>query len=112
MTSDKRTAPRLNRRFILRVAPFGEEPKRWSFVTIRNLSSTGVLFIYERPVREGMLIYLKIDFPDLVVECMGRVARIGGVRSGLFHDVAVHLESIDPEDQRYIEDFVKNNASS
>lgn len=109
MSEEKRRAPRLYRRFILRAAPFGEEPLRWSFVTIHNLSASGILFTYDKPVREGLLLHFKIDFPERVIECMGRVARVGGAREGQFRDVAARLEGIGPEDQAYIESFVRQH---
>jgi hypothetical protein len=104
---EKRRAPRLYRRFILRAAVFGEQPLKWSFVTIHNLSSSGVLFTYDRPVREGMLLQFKIDFPDRLIQCIGRVVRVGGIREAVFHDVAAHLEGIGAGDQAYIEAFVR-----
>lgn len=109
MSQEKRRAPRLYRRFILRAAAFGEEPPRWSFVTIHNLSSTGVLFTYDKPVYEGMLLHFKIDFPERMIQCMGRIVRVGGLREGLYHDVAAHLEGISPDDSHYIEGFVRQN---
>ena len=108
--ADKRHTPRLNRRFILRVAPDGDEPKRWSFVTIHNLSVNGVFFTYDRPVREGMLLHMKIDFPDQVIECVGRIVRIGGVRHVAFHDVAARIENLHPAAKKYIETFVSHNS--
>jgi hypothetical protein len=109
MNGDKRRSPRLYRRFILRAAAFGEQPLRWSFVTIHNLSSGGILFTYDRPVYEGMLLYFKIDFPDKLIECMGKVVRVGGIREGLYHDVAAQLEGIKSDDRMYVENFVRQN---
>lgn len=109
MSEEKRRAPRVCRRFILRAAVFGEEPLRWSVVTIHNLSASGVLFTFDKPAREGMLLCFKIDFPEKVIQCMGRVARVGGVHESVYHDVAAHLEGITPEDQSYIENFVRKN---
>ncbi len=107
--SEKRQTPRLYRRFILRVAAFGEEPLEWSHVTIHNLSSTGALFTFDRPAHEGMLVYLKIDFPGRVIECLGRVVRLSGLRAGKFYDVAVHMEGITSVDRKYIDDFISQN---
>jgi hypothetical protein len=109
LSADKRRAPRLVRRFILRAAPFGEEPPRWSFVTIHNLSATGVLFTYDKPVYEGMRLRFKIDFPDRMIECVGRVVRIEGVRGAGAHDLAAHLEGLRPEDRYFLESFVRQN---
>ena len=108
---DKRKSPRIYRRFILRAAAFGDEPLRWSFVTIHNLSSTGILFTYDKPVYEGMLLHFRIDFPDKVLECIGRVVRVAGMREGLHHDVAAKLEGLTAEDRRYIEEFVRQALS-
>ena len=56
-----------------------------------------------------MLMHFKIDFPDRVIACMGKIVRIGGMREGLYHDVAAHLEGISSEDQHYIESYVRQN---
>lgn len=106
---ENRRSPRLYRRFILRAAAFGEKPLLWSFVTIHNLSAHGVLFTYDRRAYSGMLLHLKIDFPDHVVECIGRVVRIGGAREGVNRDVAARLEGVKPEDQAYIDNFIRQN---
>ena len=110
--TDKRHSPRLNRRFILRAATVGEEPLRWSFVTIQNLSATGVFFTYDRPVYPAMLMHLKIDFPDRMIQCMGRVVRVGeGPGNGNHPAVAMRLEGMNPEDQEYVEGFVRQNLA-
>lgn len=109
--AEKRRAPRLYKRFILRTAPFGDQPLRWSYVTIHNLSSTGALFTFDRPTFEGMLLHIRIDFPDRIVECLGRVVRLAGKRDGLFHDVAIQMEGMSSRDRDYIEEFVRQNLS-
>ena len=109
MDEEKRISPRVHRRFILRAAVFGEEPLRWSFVTIHNLSCSGILFTFDRPVKKGDLLHLKIDFPDRVVQCMGRVTRLAGPREN-FQDVGASLEGIDPDARQYIDSVVRLNA--
>ncbi len=107
--TEKRRAPRLYRRFILRAAAFGERPLRWSLVTIHNLSADGALFTYDRRAYPGMLLHLKIDFPDRVIECMGRVVRVGGAHEGTHHDVAVRLEGIQSDEHAYIDSFIRQH---
>ena len=109
MDEEKRLSPRINKRFILRAAIFGEEPLRWSHVTIHNLSSSGVLFTFDRTVKRGDLLHLKIDFPDRVVQCMGRVTRLAATREK-FQDVAASLEGIEPSARQYIDSVVRLNA--
>ena len=107
MSEEKRFAQRLQRRFILRAAIFGEEPLRWSYVTIRNISSSGALFTFDKVVKVGTLLHFKIDFPDKVVQCMGRVRRLAELRENRFQDVAASFEGIEPEDRDYIDAIVK-----
>lgn len=109
MSDERRAAPRLNKRFILRAALFGEEPLRWSYVTIHNLSSTGAFFTFDREVRVGTLMFFKIDFPDRTIECMGRIRRMAGMREGHFHEVGASFEGIQPNDRNYIDAFVAKN---
>ena len=106
--TENRRFPRLYRRFILRAAAFGENPLRWSFVTIHNLSPSGIFFTYDRPVYVGMMLHFKIDFPDRVIECMGRVVRAGSSRN-VPQDIAARLEGVDPQEQQYIESFVRQS---
>ncbi len=108
--NEKRSAQRIHRRFILRAALFGDEPLRWSYVTIRNISSSGALFTYDRAVHQGMVLHFKIDFPDRVIECMGRVTRLAGMREG-FQDVGASFEGISPDDRAYIDLIVKDALS-
>ena len=111
MAEEKRSSPRINKRFILRAAIFGEEPLRWSYVTIRNLSSSGALFTFDRTVRVGGLLHFKIDFPDRVVQCMGRVRRLAGMHEN-FQDVAASFEGIEPDARHYIDAIVRPNVSA
>ena len=113
MASDeeKRSSGRVHRRLVLRAAVFGDQPLRWSHVTIQNLSSSGVFFTFDRPVRVGMLLLFKIDFPDRVIECMGRVRRLVGTRSGAFQDVGASFEGVQPSDRDYIDEFVPKNPT-
>ena len=108
---ERRRARRLYKRFVLRVALFEEKPLKWSHVTIHNLSSTGVLFTFDRQVRQGMLLCLKIDFPDRVIECLGRVVRMVGPPTALFRDVAVHIEGLSAADRSYVQEFVNKSPA-
>ena len=108
---ERRRARRLYKRFILRVAPFGDQPLRWSYVTIHNLSSTGTLFTFDRQAYEGMLLHLRIDFPDRIIDCLGRVIRMTGLREGKFCDIAVQIEGMTSQDRDYVEEFVRRNLA-
>ena len=107
MGDEKRVSRRIQKRFILRAALFGEEPLRWSYVTIQNISSSGVLFTFDKPVKAGDLMHFKIDFPDRLIECMGRARRLGGMPGGVFQEVGASFEGIRPNDRNYIDDIVR-----
>ena len=107
---ERRAARRVRRRFILRVAAFGEQPPLWSLVTIHNLSSTGALFTYDKPVRVGLLMLFRIDFPGRVIECMGRVRRLADAREHGCQDVGASFEGIRPQDKKYIDDFIEKSG--
>ena len=112
MDEEKRQAKRITKRFILRAAIFGEQPLRWTHVTILNLSASGALFTFDRPVRVGGLLRLKINFPDRVIECMGRARRLAGQQDGKFQDVGASFEGMRPQDRDYIEEFVRQCSGS
>ncbi len=108
---EKRLSLRIRKHLILRAAVFGEQPLRWSYVTIHNISVSGVLFTFDKPVKIGSLLYFKIDFPDRVVECMGRVRRLAGAREGVIQDVGASFQDIHANDRDYIDAIVKLSAA-
>ena len=110
MSEEKRGSQRIYKRFILRAAPLNEQPLRWSYVTIHNLSSTGALFTFDRPVYIGMPLRFKIDFPERVVECIGRVRRLSGSAQAAFQDVGASFEGMRPNDKYYVDDFIQKNG--
>ena len=109
MAEENRSAPRIQKRFILRAALFGETPLRWSHVTIHNISASGALFAFDKVVKVGALLHLKIDFPERLVECMGRVRRLTAPSEKRFQNIAVSFEGIRPDDQDYIDAIVKRH---
>ncbi len=50
----------------------------WDSVTLHNLSVGGAFFIYKKHLEIGVLIDLKIDIPESIlnVNCVGEVTRI------------------------------------
>ena len=110
MTEEKRRSKRIHKRFILRAATFGEQPLTWSYVTIHNLSSAGAYFTFDRPAHIGGLLHFKIDFPDRVIECMGRIRRVTGAQDLKHMDVGASFEGIRPQDKQYIDEFVDKNG--
>ncbi len=97
---------RIRKRFVLRAAIQGEEPPRWSYCTIHNLSASGILFTYDRPIAVGARLHLKIDFPDRLVECAGQVMRCASREIGNVKDLGVYFVQLHPLDREYIDRFV------
>lgn len=101
-------AKRIRKRFMLRVAALSDDPLRWSYCTIHNLSASGILFTYDRSIAIGAYLYLKIDFPDRLVECTGQVTRVAGGDAGMVKDVGVRFIQILHLDQEFIDRFVEH----
>ncbi len=99
---------RIRKRFVLRASIQGEEPPRWSYCTIHNLSASGILFTYDRPIAIGARLHLRIDFPDRLVECAGQVTRYAGSGVGKARDLGVRFVQMHDLDQEYICRFVDN----
>ncbi len=97
---------RIRKRFVLRAAVHGEDPPKWSYCTIHNLSASGILFTYDRLLVTGSYLHLKIDFPDRLVECVGQVMRVVGRKVGNVWDLGVRFIELHHLDQKYIERFV------
>lgn len=106
--SEKRSAPRIPKRLIVRVALYGQEPLKWSYCTVQNLSASGILFTYDRVVPLGALLYFKITFLDRVIECQGRVMRFkGDEQAGGIRDIGAQFENLSILDVKYIREYVE-----
>ena len=62
---EKRKHQRINRKFVLKVAAEGDSPvaRDWTLVTTKNMSAGGVMFTYDRTLREGTPLDFTIFFP-------------------------------------------------
>ena len=107
--TEKRKHQRIDRKFVLRVASEGESSvaEDGTLVTSRNMSAGGVLFTYDRQLKEGTSLDFTIYFPDHAVHCKGQVHRTVSCEPAPLVSVAASLEGLDQSDL----DFIAKNAA-
>ncbi len=103
---ERRSAERLRKQFTIRMRKItGAVVSDWDLVLLRDISRGSLSFSYNRTLREGDLLDLKISIGAGVepIVCRGEVARL--VSSGLTqaHEVAVVFVDISQEDEKKIE---------
>lgn len=116
-TKERRIHKRITKHFTARLRFYGDHSADWSIVVLRNLSSSGALFVYDHQLAPGTLVNLKINFwaQQQPIQCFGRVLRANRI-SASFYEVAVYLSQIDNHDRQLIdwaaEEFlIKKSAS-
>ena len=106
--SDKREHRRLDKKFVLRVAPKGERETitpEWTIVTSKNISAGGVLFTYDRQLHAGTPLTFKIHFPEKTIDCAGTVYRTSPSALQPLVHVAAKLEDLGKVEREFIEQY-------
>ena len=107
-SAEKRQHPRLDKKFVLCVAPQGEEQSvstQWTFVTSKNISAGGVLFTYDRPLADGTALTFSIHFPGKTIQCSGVVRRTSPTALQPLVNVAAKLDGLASLDREFIEQY-------
>ena len=101
---EKRKHQRINRKFVLKVAAEGDSPvtRDWTLVTTKNMSAGGVMFTYDRTLREGTPLDFTIFFPDHSVKCKGQVNRIVSAEAQPLVNVAASIEGLLEKDLEFL----------
>ena len=74
-------AKRVHRKFIVRFrfyrVKLKQDSSKWNLVTIRNLSSSGILFNYNRKIPLKTILEFNMTLPfDKDIHCLGKVVRV------------------------------------
>ena len=103
--AEKRKHQRINKKFVLQVAAEGKssDVRDWTLVTTRNVSAGGVLFTYDRPLKEGTPLAFTIHFPDHAVKCKGQVFRTSPGEQKPFVSVAASLVGLGQRERDFLE---------
>jgi hypothetical protein len=109
MSHERRKHKRIEKQFIARfqVRPHEcstEAFKGWDMVTVRNLSSGGVSFNYDKDLGVGSVLDFKVNFPDYEppISCLAKILRVEDAPYGLFH-IAAEFSSVDEKEKKMIE---------
>ena len=121
---EKRRYRRLNRSFItkFRLSPDNNPPgsvnlpAKWDIVTIRNISGSGMAFIYHKSFVAGVVLEFEITIASLhrLIKCLGVVCRVDplieakpGSKIIPLYGIAVHYTDITKEEQEAIDKVVE-----
>ena len=101
--AEKRKNDRIDKKILLRVSMQEKNGvPEWTIVTSKNISSSGVLFGYNKRLEKGTPLYLRIHFPDHAIDCTATVRRTSpGVHEPLT-DVAVALRGLEKTDKEIL----------
>ena len=99
---EKRRHQRTDRKFVLRVADSNTQSKEWTLVTSKNLSAGGVMFTYDKELKEGTPLDFTIYFPDHAVDCKGQVYRTSSADLQPLVSVAASIEGLPEKDREFL----------
>ena len=106
-TMDKRKHERLDKKILLRVSLQEKDgAPEWTIVTSKNISSSGILFGFNRKLERGTPLYLRIHFPEYSLDCTATVRRTSPGAYEPLSDVAVSLKGLEKSEQQLIERYV------
>jgi hypothetical protein len=101
--AERRKQKRIDKKIVLRVASPEGAATQWTVVTTRNISTSGILFVYDRALAEGTPIFVKMHISGRIVDCKGVVQRASRGRLEPLMDVAASIEGLDESEKRLIE---------
>ncbi|MDD5772519.1 MAG: PilZ domain-containing protein [bacterium] len=116
-------AKRIQKLFIVRFRISGEiafcdDLSKWHMVTIKNLSSSGICFNFNKkiPVNTRIELNIKLPFINEPVNCLGKVCRIdedrqynAGYKKNPIYGIATFFERIDNNVKEVIDRFAENS---
>ncbi len=85
------------------------ESEDWVSVTLSDLSEEGALFFYEKDLRIGTPLDLKIDMSKYTptINCVGKVAEIEQLQPTSMFCVAAKFTDIKEQDKKMIETTIE-----
>jgi hypothetical protein len=102
---------RVDRRFIASVAKDSHSDLKWDVVSVLNLSASGLYFIFDKPIKSGDRLHVKLHFFDRIIECVGKVVRPEVPDEADFKSVAVHFQGLSASDEKYLASTVQDIIS-
>ena len=123
---EKRIGKRIKRPFLARIRLFREkvkpgESRRWDIVIIRDVSSVGICFNYNKQMQLGVVIEFNITLPFSAepVNCLGKVIRVDKnhterttiIRKAPIYGIAARFISIEDDKKAAINKFAKEYYS-
>jgi c-di-GMP-binding flagellar brake protein YcgR len=104
--SDRRKFKRIKKQYSLRLQVKGAGAfEQWDIVLIRDISRLGISFLYDKALKEGMLLNLRINFgvEGEVIQCAGKIVRSELITGTKSYDIGVEFISIGEADSDRID---------
>jgi len=93
---ERRQCKRIRKPFVIRFRQKDDAESGWSMVTAKNLSATGAIFPYDKPLPKDSFLDLKINFPGIgeSIECMAKTVRFEKYPNASLLNIAVMFTDI------------------
>ena len=104
--SDRRRHKRLKKPFSLRIqVQFAAAAGPWDMVLVKDISRSGLSFTYDRPLKVGDRLAMKINFgfEPGTIQCMGEVVRAQESGKTKFYDIGVKYVDISESSSELID---------
>ena len=98
---ERRRSRRLKKPLSLRFrAQGGGAFAEWDIVLIKDIGRVGLSFTYDKPMKEGMLLNMKLNLglDRGAIECAGKVVRAKGLGATKIQEVGVTFINLNESD--------------
>lgn len=94
----------------------GIKRQSWNIVTVRNISSSGILFNFDQSIPLGTIIEFKITMPFVEFECTGEICRLDQEKVNpmteqhrvIIRGAAARFIDVDEETKKMIDEFAEH----
>ena len=101
---ERRNSKRLKKQFSVRLQIQPGAFTDWDIVLVNDISRQGLSFLYDKPLKKGTLLTLKINFnlQRGVMQCVGQVVRVRDSGVGKVQDIGVTFMNLSEADSELI----------
>ena len=109
---ERRTFKRIRKPYMVRFKPGDASEDKWDMVAVLNFGAGGALFYYNKDLKEGSILDVKINFTQSkpVINCSARVVRSVRVPAGMFL-VALNFIDIEKTDQEFLQNSIEDTEA-
>jgi len=101
---EKRTHPRIDRRFVLRFRPHNSEDSKWRMSILNNISQSGCYFYSDILCEVEQLLDIEIQIPELndYMHFVGKVKRVVSQESAQAtkYGIGIYFQEVEEEKKK------------